>query len=121
VGVALALALLLAALPAKGGTSVLLVVETLTVTLILVVTVTVLVKVIGHAAPGGAHFTMSVFSLSPGTSVSALFLGVVCSASCRSPGSRRPRHSARRRAGLRGTSRGRSSAWRSSAACTSWS
>jgi amino acid transporter len=39
--------------------------------------VTVLVKVIGHTAPGGAHFTMTVFSLSPGTSVSALFLGVV--------------------------------------------
>src|ERR1700748_2296205 len=77
VGVALALALLLAALPAKGGTNVLLVVETLTVALILVVTVTVLVKVIGHTAPGGAHFTMSVFTLSPGTSVSALFLGVV--------------------------------------------
>jgi amino acid transporter len=77
VGIALALALLLAALPAKGGTNVLLVVETLTVALILVVTVTVLVKVIGHTAPGGAHFTMTVFSLSPGTSVSALFLGVV--------------------------------------------
>lgn len=77
VGVALALALLLAALPAKGGTNVLLVVEALTVTLILVVTVTVLVKVIGHTAPGGAHFTVSVFSLSPGTPVPALFLGVV--------------------------------------------
>jgi len=77
VGIALALALLLAALPAKGGTNVLLVVETLTVALILVVTVTVLVKVIGHTAPGNAHFTMSVFTLSPGTSVSALFLGVV--------------------------------------------
>ena len=77
VGVALALALLLAALPAKGGTNVLLVVETLTVALILVVTVTVLVKVIGHTAPGNAHFTLTVFSLSPGTSASALFLGVV--------------------------------------------
>ena len=77
VGIALALALLLAALPAKGGTNVLLVVETLTVALILVVTVTVLVKVIGHSAPGNAHFTMSVFTLSPGTPVSALFLGVV--------------------------------------------
>jgi hypothetical protein len=37
VGIALALALLLAALPAKGGTNVLLVVETLTVALILLV------------------------------------------------------------------------------------
>jgi amino acid transporter len=77
VGVALALALVLAAVPAKGGTNVLLVVEAATVTLILVVTVVVLVKVIGHTAPGGAHFTLSVFSLSQGTGVSALFLGVV--------------------------------------------
>jgi amino acid transporter len=67
----------IAAVPAKGGTNVLLIVEAATVTLILVVTVVVLVKVIGHTAPGGAHFTLSVFSLSKGTGVSALFLGVV--------------------------------------------
>ena len=120
VGVALALALLLAALPAKGGTNVLLVVETLTVALILVVTVTVLVKVIGHTAPGGAHFTMSVFSLSPGTSVSALFLGVVFGflSFAGFEASATLGEEARRR---RGTSRGRSLASRSSAACTSWS
>jgi amino acid transporter len=75
--VAVVLALVLASIPAKGGTNVLLVVEAATVALILVVTVVVLVKVIGHSAPGGAHFTMSVFTLGSGTGVSALFLGVV--------------------------------------------
>jgi amino acid transporter len=73
----LALALLLAALPAKGGTNVLLIVEVCTVTLILVVTVTVFAKLLGHSAPGGNHFTWSVFSLQHGTGISALFLGVV--------------------------------------------
>jgi amino acid transporter len=77
VGVVLALALLLAALPARGGTNVLLVVEVGTVALILVVTVVVLVRVIAGNAPGGSHFTWTVFSLGHGTGVSALFLGVV--------------------------------------------
>jgi amino acid transporter len=77
VGVVLALALVLAALPARGGTNVLLIVEVCTVTLIIVVTVVVLVRVIAGDAPGGGHFTWSVFSLGPGTGVSGLFLGVV--------------------------------------------
>jgi amino acid transporter len=77
VGIFLALALVLAALPAKGGTNVLLVVEACTVALILVVTVTVFAKLIGHTAPGGSHFTWSVLSLQHGTGISALFLGVV--------------------------------------------
>jgi amino acid transporter len=77
VGVVLTLALVLAALPARRGTNVLLVVEVCTVTLILVVTVVVFVKLLSHSAPGGSTFTWSVFSLAPGTSLSALFLGVV--------------------------------------------
>ncbi len=77
VGAVLALALLLAALPARGGTNVLLIVEVCTVTLILIVTVVVFVKLLSHSAPGGSTFTWSVFSLAPGTGVSALFLGVV--------------------------------------------
>jgi amino acid transporter len=77
VGVVLALALLLAALPAKGGTNILLIVEVCTVTLILIVTLVVFVKLLSHSAPGGSTFTWSVFSLGPGTSLSALFLGVV--------------------------------------------
>jgi amino acid transporter len=77
VAAVLAIALILAALPAKGGTNVLLVVEICTVVLILVVTVTVFAKLVGHTAPGGNHFTLSVFSLQQGTGISALFLGVV--------------------------------------------
>jgi amino acid transporter len=77
VGVALALALLLAALPARRGTTTLLIVELTTVTLILVVTAVVLVKLTSGHAPGGNHFTWSVFSLQHGVGVSALFLGVV--------------------------------------------
>src|SRR6202167_3371094 len=67
VGVVLALALLLAALPARGGTNVLLVVEVCTVALILIVTVVVLVKLLSHTAPGGETVTWSVFSLAHGT------------------------------------------------------
>jgi amino acid transporter len=77
VGIALALALVLAALPAKRGTNVLLIVEVCTVALILIVTAVVLVRLISGNAPGGNHFTMSVFSLAHGTGISALFLGVV--------------------------------------------
>ena len=77
VGVVLALALLVAALPAARGTTLLLIVEMTTVTLILIVTVVVFVKLGSHTAPGGNHFTMSVFSLQQGTGLSALFLGVV--------------------------------------------
>jgi amino acid transporter len=77
VGVVLVLALLLAALPARRGTSILLTVELSTVALILIVTVIVLVRLISHNAPGHEHFTMSVFSLQHGIGISALFLGVV--------------------------------------------
>jgi amino acid transporter len=77
VGVALALALLLAALPARRGTNLLLIVELTTVALILIVTAVVLVRLLSHNAPGGNHFTLSVFSLQRGTGISALFLGVV--------------------------------------------
>jgi amino acid transporter len=77
VAVVLVLALLLAALPARRGTSVLLTVELTTVALILIVTAIVFIRLISHNAPGHEHFTMSVFSLQHGVGVSALFLGVV--------------------------------------------
>src|SRR5580692_11267136 len=77
VGIALALALVLAALPARGGTNVLLIVEVCTVTLILIVTVVVFVRLLKGDAPGGSHFTWSVFSPQPGIGPSGLFLGVV--------------------------------------------
>jgi amino acid transporter len=77
VGIVLALALLLAALPARGGTNVLLIVEVCTVTLIVVVTVVVFVRLLRGDAPGGSHFTWTVFQPQPGIGTSALFLGVV--------------------------------------------
>ncbi len=40
-------------------------------------TAVVFVRLISHNAPGGNHFTMSVFSLQHGIGISALFLGVV--------------------------------------------
>jgi amino acid transporter len=77
VGIVLVLALVLAALPARGGTNVLLIVEVCTVTLILIVTVIVFVRLLKGDAPGGSHFTWTVFSPQPGVGTSALFLGVV--------------------------------------------
>jgi amino acid transporter len=77
VAVALVLVLWLAVIPLKRGASVLLSVEGTTVALILIVTVVVLVRLLGGNAPGHEHFTWSVFSVAPGTSTDALFLGVV--------------------------------------------
>jgi amino acid transporter len=75
--VALLLVLFLAVMPARRGTSVLLTVEGVTVALILIVTAVVLVRLLAGNAPGHEHFTLSVFQVTPGTTVSALFLGVV--------------------------------------------
>src|SRR6201995_827492 len=76
-GVAVALTLAVAIFPARRGTNVLLTVEGATVALILVVTVVVLVRLLAGNAPGGHHFTLSVFAPTPGTIFSPLFLGVV--------------------------------------------
>jgi amino acid transporter len=75
--VAVAVTLVLAVVPARRGTNVLLSVEGATVALILIVTVIVLVRLLSGSAPGGHHFTLSVFTVPPGTSFSPLFLGVV--------------------------------------------
>ena len=75
--VALALTLLLAIMPVRRGAGVLLSVEGTTVALILVVTAVVLVRLLAGNAPGHEHFTLSVFQVTPGTSTSHLFLGVV--------------------------------------------
>jgi amino acid transporter len=75
--VALVLALLLAVMPAKRGAGVLLSVEGTTVGLILIVTAVVLVRLLAGNAPGHEHFTWSVFQVTPGTSFSSVFLGVV--------------------------------------------
>jgi len=61
----------------RRGTNVLLTVEGATVALILTITAVVLVRLLIGNAPAGHRFTMSVFSVPPGTAPSALFLGVV--------------------------------------------
>src|SRR3984957_6174652 len=77
IAVALVLALLLAVMPARRGAGVLLSVEGTTVALILIVTAVVLVRLLAGNAPGHEHFTLTVFEVTPGTSFSGLFLGVV--------------------------------------------
>jgi amino acid transporter len=81
-GVALMGALALTIVPAKRGTSVLLSVEGATVALILVVSAIVLVRLLSGNVPAdapspGAGFTLDVFTVAPGTDLSAVFLGVV--------------------------------------------
>ncbi|MGI9155635.1 MAG: APC family permease, partial [Marmoricola sp.] len=76
-GIALALALALAVLPARRAASVLLSVEGITVALILVVALVVLVRMLAGNAPGDATFTMKVFTVPSGTDSSTLFLGII--------------------------------------------
>src|SRR6476660_1048844 len=75
--VALLLALWLAIMPVRRGGHILLTWEGTTVALILVVTAVVLVRLLAGNAPGGHTFTLSVFSVAPGTPSNELFLGVV--------------------------------------------
>ena len=82
VAVALLGSLALTIAPARRGTTVLLTVEGLTVLLILVVSAIVLVRLVSGTVPAGAPspdagFTLSVFTVPPGTETSAVFLGVV--------------------------------------------
>lgn len=70
-------ATLLTVIPARRGTDLMLVAEACTVALILIISLVVLVKLTGHGAPGGAHFTLSVFSPAKGTSSGSLFFGAV--------------------------------------------
>jgi amino acid transporter len=75
--VALALSLVLTILPARRATSILLATEGITVLLILVIAAVVLVRMLAGHAPGGAHFTLDVFKVAPGTDRSSLFLGII--------------------------------------------
>jgi amino acid transporter len=82
VGVALLAALVLTIVPARRGTSVLLTVEGVTVALILVISAIVLVRLLSGNVPADAPspdagFTLDVFTVAPGTDLSAVFLGVV--------------------------------------------
>ena len=77
--ISLVLALWLTIVPARRGTSTLLVIEGATVALILIVCAVVLVRVVSKSAPhnGPQHFTLDVFKVPDGTSTSTLFLGIV--------------------------------------------
>jgi amino acid transporter len=75
--VALAGAWFLALVPARDGTRILLAVEGVTVLLILVTTAIILVKLLTGNAPAGQTFTLDVFSVPPGTDMSAVALGAV--------------------------------------------
>ena len=77
VGTALIGCWLLAVVPARRATSLLLGIEGATIALILLVTVVIAVRLIGGTAPGGQHFTLSVFTAAPGTGASGVFLGAV--------------------------------------------
>jgi len=78
-GVALAGSLLLTMVPARNGTSTLLLIEGATVALIVVVSVIVLVRLITGNVPDGGNqsFTLDVFTVAPGTATSDVFLGIV--------------------------------------------
>jgi amino acid transporter len=75
----LVLSLVLTIVPARRGTTTLLIIEGVTVALIVVVSAIVLVRLIAGSVPDGGtqDFTLSVFRVPPGTPVSALFLGIV--------------------------------------------
>src|SRR5262245_30512805 len=75
--IALALALLLAIVPAKRAAEVLLSAEGITVALIVIVSLVVLVRMLIGNAPDDAEFTMKVFSVPSGTPTSDLFLGII--------------------------------------------
>ncbi len=67
----------LAIVPARRGTSFVLICEAITVTLILLAAVVVFVRLAGGNAPGHEPIAWNVFSPAPGTSPSSLFIGVV--------------------------------------------
>jgi amino acid transporter len=75
--IALALAFILAIVPAKRAAEVLLTAEGITVALIVVVSLVVLVRMLAGNAPGDAEFSMKVFSVPSGTPTSDLFLGII--------------------------------------------
>jgi len=76
-GILLALVWFLATRPAKGGTRLLLVIESVTVALIVIVMVIIVVKLLVGDTPNGQTFNLNVFTVKPGTDISDVFLGVV--------------------------------------------
>jgi amino acid transporter len=68
---------MLAIAPIRGATRILLSIEGVTVTLIVAVAVTILIRLANGTAPQRHTVDFSVFTVAPGTSGSAVFLGVV--------------------------------------------
>lgn len=77
--IALLGALGLTIVPARRGTTTLLIIEGITVLLILIACAVILIRVISKTPPDGGteHFTLSVFAVPHGTASSTLFLGIV--------------------------------------------
>lgn len=75
--IALLGAFVLAIAPVREATRILLLIEGATVALILVVTAAIVVRLATGTAPQGHAVDLSVFTVPPGTSVSAVFLGVI--------------------------------------------
>ncbi|MGH3546795.1 MAG: APC family permease [Pseudonocardiaceae bacterium] len=67
----------LAIAPVRGAGRILLSIEAVTIALILVVTGVIVTRLVSGTAPGGHRVDLSVFTVPPGTGVSAVFLGVV--------------------------------------------
>jgi amino acid transporter len=76
-GIALALALVLAIIPAKRAGAVLLSTEGVTVLVIIVVAAIVAIRIAVDRAPNHVHYTADIFKVPSGTSNSTLFLGIV--------------------------------------------
>lgn len=67
----------IATTPARNSTRLLVAAEGITVMLILIVGLIIFVKLLGHSGPGKLGVTSQIFSMPPGTGLSAIFLGVV--------------------------------------------
>jgi amino acid transporter len=76
-GIALLGVFSLAITSIRGATRILLSIEGATVVLILVVAVVILIRLATGTAPQGHKIDLAVFTVPPGTGVSAVFLGVV--------------------------------------------
>jgi amino acid transporter len=76
-GVTLVGCWLLATVPARRGTGLLLVVEGATIALILLIAAIIAVRLLTGSAPGGRTFTLDVFTFSADTGLSGVFLGAV--------------------------------------------
>ncbi|MGH3621638.1 MAG: APC family permease, partial [Sciscionella sp.] len=77
VAVAIACCWLLAIVPAKRGTSLLLTIEGATIALILVITAVIAVRLVSGSAPDGQRVSLAVFTFSGDTGLSGVFLGAV--------------------------------------------